>query len=239
VLYPEQSVRANPRRCWNWFLPKNQTLTKGEPAAILALVERTCQQHPIDRSRIFVAGLSAGGAMAAILAEQAPGVFAAAGIAAGVPLHAAHDLRSAPTAMSAGGVPAPWPTPVRLAVMAGRYGRLRVSLWAGADDRVVDPSNTETLGAQFRWLMQIDETRSQKEEREDAEIARWHDRSGQVRVEIWRIEGMAHAWSGGSFRGSHTHPSGPRATDEMLRFFLEDAGQPQPSGGAPLGVRRS
>ena len=95
VLYPEQSPLRNAQRCWNWFLRENQSRSRGEPAAILKLVEEVCGTHAIDRERIFVAGLSAGAAMAAILAEQAPDIFAAAGMMAGVPLHASHDVKSA------------------------------------------------------------------------------------------------------------------------------------------------
>jgi len=101
VLYPEQSKAANASGCWNWFLPEHQSRERGEPAAILQLVEEVSQRHCIDRSRVCVVGLSAGGAMAAILAEQAPDVFAGVGIMAGVALHRSHDVASAFAAMGA------------------------------------------------------------------------------------------------------------------------------------------
>ena len=96
VVYPEQSWRANGLRCWNWFNPKHQARGDGEPAGILRLVDDIVRRFPVDRNRIYVAGLSAGGAMAAILAEQAPDVFSGVGIMAGVPLRAVSGNRSAP-----------------------------------------------------------------------------------------------------------------------------------------------
>lgn len=100
VVYPAQTKAANTSGCWNWFLPEHQTRRLGEPAAILRLIEHLAQQQTIDRSRVVVTGLSAGGAMAAILAEQAPDVFAGVGIVAGVALHASHDVASAFAAMA-------------------------------------------------------------------------------------------------------------------------------------------
>ncbi|MDQ6933178.1 MAG: PHB depolymerase family esterase [Candidatus Eremiobacteraeota bacterium] len=101
VLYPEQTKAANPSGCWNWFLPEHQRRERGEPAAILRLVEEVSRRHPIDANRIFVVGLSAGASMAAILGEQAPDVFAGTGIVAGVALHRSHDVASAFAAMGA------------------------------------------------------------------------------------------------------------------------------------------
>jgi poly(hydroxyalkanoate) depolymerase family esterase len=221
VLYPQQSLRANPLRAWNWFLPEHRARDHGEPAAILELVEEICAQHPIDRSRVFVVGLSADGAMAAILAEQAPDVFAAAGIVAGVQLHAAHNIDSAYAAMRAaaagGGAAAARPRPAR------DYRRMRVSIWTGAHDNVVAPSNAHELAAQFRHLFAIDERRWTVEPGTDATIERWRDRRGEVRVELWEVHAMGHAWSGGSYHGSHTYPPGPQTADELLRFFLPEA----------------
>jgi poly(hydroxyalkanoate) depolymerase family esterase len=220
VVYPEQSLRANPRRCWNWYLEKNQA-RDGEPGEILALVEQLLARFPIDRERVFLAGLSAGGAMAAILAEQAADRFAAVGIMAGVPLHASHDLKSAYAAMNGDMVEARSAAPSAGALPVAGYRRLRATLWTGADDRLVAPRNASILAQQFVRLLGLESAAGMLERRGDAEIARWHDPSGRVRVEVWRVFAMGHAWSGGSFRGSHTDPRGPRASDEMMRFFLE------------------
>jgi poly(3-hydroxybutyrate) depolymerase len=176
------------------------------------------RRHPIDRNRIFVTGLSAGGAMAAILAEQAPDVFAAVGIMAGVRLHASHDLRSARTAMGGGSDPAG--ATVR-GLPSSAYGRMRATVWSGAHDHTVNPSNAEALAHQFLDLFAVARVAEDRRTVGDADVVRWSDTRGLVRVETWSIRGMGHAWSGGSFRGSHTFPRGPEASDAMMRFFLE------------------
>ncbi len=221
VLYPEQSTRANPQRCWNWFLPENQSREAGEPAAILALVEEVCGAQPIDRERVFVVGLSAGAAMAGILAEQAPDVFAAVGIMAGIPLHASHDVKTAYAAMH-GDVTESDIAPViaRDGRAPSDYARLRATIWTGVEDRLVAPSNASVLAHQFLRLLALEDAVETSGERGDADVLRWRDARGTVRVEQWRVPAMGHAWSGGSFRGSHTFPAGPSASQEMLDFFL-------------------
>ena len=221
VVYPEQNLGNNPNRCWNWYLAQHQRRDAGEPAQILSLVNDIVARHPIDRDRIFVAGLSAGGALAAILAEQAPDVFSAVGIAAGVALHASHDLPSAFNAMR--GRIARGDLDALVADAANRacdYGRIRVSIWTGKRDRLVVPENAHVLAEQFRALLGVAGD-GNHESLDGNDVARYRDASGRVRVETWTIGEMAHAWSGGSFRGSHTYPRGPRASDEMMAFFLE------------------
>jgi len=225
VVYPEQSVRANPNRCWNWFLTDHQQRDAGEPAQIISLVRDLIARHPIDRSRVFVTGLSAGGALAAILAEQAPDVFAAVGIVAGVALHASHDVPSAFAAMRGNVAATDLATSANGLVRAGSdYERVRIAIWAGGRDRVVVPLNAVVLTEQFRDLLGVEDRLGETESRGDAEIARFRDSHGRVRIERWEIPAMGHAWSGGSFRGSHTLPSGPRASDQLMSFFLTDDG---------------
>jgi poly(hydroxyalkanoate) depolymerase family esterase len=194
VLYPEQSPLANPRRCWNWFLPDHQTRSAGEPASILELVDAIAMQNGVDRKRIFVCGLSAGAAMAAILAEQAPDIFAAVGIMSGVALHSSHDVESAYEAMRG---ERDYATIGKLiaAHPPASYQRLRVLIWTGEEDTTVAPTNAAVLAQQFRAL-------------------------GCARVELRTISGLGHAWSGGSLRGSHTAPGAPNASETMLEFFL-------------------
>jgi poly(hydroxyalkanoate) depolymerase family esterase len=226
VLYPEQTLRANPRRCWSWYVRKNHVRATGEPAAILELIEQTAQRYPIDRSRIFVAGPSAGGIMSAILAEQAPDVFAAAGICASVALHAGHDIPSGLRAMKA---KVPEEVVTRIAELAPypreAYRNQRVTIWTGVEDKLVDPRNSGIVARQFLGLYGIDSSQMTVESKTGAEVTRWRDADGVVRVELWRIASMGHLWSGGSFRGSHTYPPGPPQSDEMMAFFL--TGVPQ------------
>ena len=227
VVYPEQSVMRNPHRCWNWYAHEHQQRASGEPAEILELARETLERHPIDPARVFVAGLSAGGAMAAILAEQAPDVFAAVGIMAGVALHASRDLATARAAMHGDVEPADVaPLPERRTGDADAYARLRATIWAGGHDHTVAPSNTSLLAKQFLRLLGMTGDHPEHDETPAADVARWRDAAGRVRVEAWRVRDMGHAWSGGSFRGSHTYPRGPRASDEMMAFFLESDGPP-------------
>ncbi|GAC1309258.1 MAG: hypothetical protein NVSMB21_15560 [Vulcanimicrobiaceae bacterium] len=233
MLFPEQSVAANPNRCWNWFLREHQHRASGEPAGIITLVNDIVARHPIDRARIFVAGLSAGGAMAAILAEQAPDVFAAVGIMAGVALHASHDVSTAFAAMHGDVLKAHLHRVVTDPIgSASIYSRLRLSIWTGARDRLVVPQNASVLVDQFMQLIGLGPREGEVERRDGAEIVRFLDDAGRPRIEAWRVDAMGHAWSGGSFRGSHTWPKGPNASDEMMRFFLDDGIRPYRSPGA-------
>lgn len=219
VLYPEQSPFANPQRCWNWFLPEHQSREHGEPAAILDLVARISAQRNIDRERIFVCGLSAGAALAAILAEEAPDVFSAVGIMSGVALHTSHDLHSAREAMR--GEREYAPIGALLRNPHGRaYERLRAMIWTGEEDTTVDPSNALALAAQFRLLLGLHDAPESRLESSEGTILRWSDRRGRTRLELRTIDGLGHAWSGGSLRGSHTAPDSPDAGEAMLRFFL-------------------
>lgn len=221
VAYPEQTERANARRCWNWFLPENQSRTKGEPAAILAIVEEVCERLNVDRSRVFVTGLSAGAAMAAILAEQAPDVFAAVGLVAGIALHVSHDVRTAYSAMR-GDLDADALVPMLTPGEPDAYRRMRAIIWAGARDRTVAPANAQLLAVQFRQLLHLPEDGSELTVMPDGLLSQWSDEHDRVRVVLRTIEELGHAWSGGSLRGSHTAPKGPSASEAIMRFFLDE-----------------
>lgn len=222
VVYPEQTDRANARRCWNWYLPENQSRDRGEPAAILAVVEEIVERLNVDRSRIFVTGLSAGAAMAAILAEQSPDVFAGVGLMAGIALHASHDVRTAYNAMR-GEPDADALRSLLRANDAAAFERLRVIIWTGARDRTVAPANAQLLAKQFLQLLHLPADPAEPTVVDDGLLAQWRDARGTVRVVLRTIEDLGHAWSGGSLRGSHTAPKGPSASEAMMRFFLGDA----------------
>ena len=221
VLYPEQDERANGHRCWNWFLAKNQRRDGDEPAEILRLVERTIEEHGVDRSRVYVAGLSAGASLAAILAEQAPDVFCGLASMAGVALYSAHDADSAYAAMRgewAGGN-------ARIAGDATShrsYRRSRAIIWTGLLDRRVAPQNARRMAAQFAGLYGLDAQPDEEESLADGQRLRWHDGSRRTRVELRELDGIGHAWSGGSLRGSYTAPVGPSFSEAVFRFFLQE-----------------
>lgn len=216
VLYPEQSRGENAQSCWNWFCPRDQKRGSGEPAILAGLAEQTAAEYGVGRDRTFVAGLSAGGAMAVILAETYPDVFAAAGAHSGLPFGAANDVPSAFAAM--GGKIHDGPMPNE----GGPY--VRTIVFHGTEDATVHPENGERI---FRRARQ-GYVSNQTECSEQGEVnGRTHNRTivhdavGTPVVELWRVDGQGHAWSGGSSAGSYMDPRGPDASAEMVRFFFD------------------
>ena len=225
VAYPRQPPSANPSACWNWFNPKDQRRGEGEPSIIAGITRSLLSEFAVDGSRVYVAGLSAGGAMAAIMAALYPELYAAAGIHSGLAYGSAADLPSALAAMRGGASGAPAAMPTRAKPRAGRRnGSVRTIVFHGANDKTVNPSNAAAILAEARagLAAQMHETRKRGVAGGRAYtrtvIA---DASGVVRAEGWAIEELGHAWSGGSPDGSYADPHGPDASREMLRFFLE------------------
>jgi poly(hydroxyalkanoate) depolymerase family esterase len=212
VLYPAQSPQANPQRCWNWFKHTHQQRGRGEPALLAALTRQVMAKHRIDPARVYVAGLSAGGAMAAILGQAYPDLYAAVGVHSGLASGAAKDLPSALAAMRSGAD-----------AEASEAPGIPTIVFHGDADSTVHPANGH-------HVVRASAARSDGEpqaHRERANGGRNYTRhvhrspAGDVLAEHWVVHGSGHAWSGGSRQGSYTDPAGPDATDEMLRFFLE------------------
>ncbi|MEO7055259.1 MAG: PHB depolymerase family esterase [Caldimonas sp.] len=222
VLYPEQAARSNVNRCWNWFVPADQKRGAGEPALIAGMTRHVMQTHAIDADRVFVAGLSAGGAMAAILAREYPDLFAAAGVHSGLRAGAAHDVASAFGAMKSG------PS------SAGRaHPSAPMIVFHGSADSTVAPANGDAVVAAALGTAPAAvaaEERGRTGPGRSWRRTQWHAEAGDriSSAEHWVVEGSPHAWSGGSSTGSYTDPSGPDASAEMLRFFLE---HPRPQHG--------
>lgn len=217
VAYPAQSARANPQRCWNWFDPANQARGAGEPEAVAAMVRALLRRHRIDPQRVYVAGLSAGGAAAMVLGEAYPDLLAAVAVHSGLACGLARDL---PTALAAMREP-------QAALMAGHRPRLPVIVFHGDQDRTVHPRNGELILAQAApdWPASRDEAGQQPGGHRWRRTCRL-DASGHVRCEHWLVEGLGHAWSGGSPKGTFTDPLGPDASREILRFLLAQARAP-------------
>ena len=243
VLYPEQAARSNANRCWNWFVPGDQRRGVGEPALLAGMTRHVIEAHGIDPDRVYVAGLSAGGAMAAILAREYPDVFAAAGVHSGLPAGAAYDVASAFGAMKSGaaaadggagaGPMAGWPLGASTSMWPGTVAApataapTRASapqiVFHGSADSTVAPANGDAVIAAA--LAERGEARPSETSGVAAAGRRWRRtvwRDGDRLVaEQWIVDGAPHAWSGGSRSGSFTDPDGPDASAEMLRFFLE------------------
>lgn len=214
VLYPTQSRAANRQGCWNWFLPAHTQQGQGEASLIADLCRHVVAAHGLDPSRVAVAGLSAGGAMALALAATHPEVFHAVGVHSGLPYGCAHDLPSALAAMRQGAPGRRLPRPVRAIV------------FHGDQDSTVHPANADEILRQVLGTgPQRPEPGAMDVEQGQAPGARrctrrlHRDAAGRVDAEQWVIHGGGHAWSGGQAAGSFTEPQGPDASAEMLRFF--------------------
>ncbi|MGI3899630.1 MAG: extracellular catalytic domain type 1 short-chain-length polyhydroxyalkanoate depolymerase [Janthinobacterium lividum] len=209
VAYPRQTQRANAQKCWNWFDAKDQQRDHGEPALIAGLTREIIATHPVDAGRVYVAGLSAGGAAAAIMAQRYPDLYAAAGVHSGLAAGAATDMPGAFAAMRGGGRSAP-----------GRS--VPTIVFHGDADRTVHPSNGDQVLNQSRGGtgLATAETRGSSDGGMAFTKHVEADAKGRPMLEHWRLHGAGHAWSGGSAAGTYTEPRGPDASREMLRFFL-------------------
>jgi poly(hydroxyalkanoate) depolymerase family esterase len=211
VAYPEQPSGANQAKCWNWFRTGDQQRGGGEPSLIAGITRQIMRDYSIDPKRIYVAGLSAGGAAAAIMAATYGDLYAAVGIHSGLACGAASDLPSAFMAMrQAGGFEAEAGSPVPTIVF---HGDRDTTVHPGNGDRIFEQSANATSS----------ETKVLRGRVPDGHAYTRTivtDRSGRAISEHWNIHGAGHAWSGGSPAGSYTDPRGPDATREMLSFFL-------------------
>ena len=213
VLYPEQSKQANPQRCWNWFKHTHQQRGRGEPALIAGMVGDLMKQHPIDKARVYVAGLSAGGAMAAILGETYPDVFAAVGAAAGAAAGAARDLPSALEAMKQG---------AKRSLSGTAAQPVPTIVIHGDADHTVHPKNGEQVAMASAGAASTATTEPVASPNGRRTTRRVHrNAAGRVVAEHWVVHGSPHAWSGGTRQGSYTDPQGPDATAAMVRFFMD------------------
>jgi len=229
VVYPEQIQRANSHRCWNWFRPIDQQAGRGEPALIAGIVKQVIGEYQVDARRVYIAGLSAGGAMAAIMGQEYPELFAAVGIHSGLPVGVAHDVASALMLMKTG-QSALEPRAVTAAI---NQRMVPVIVMHGDADKTVNPANAARLvqnAVETRLLINPNaplKTDTQHIVATDGHRAYRRTRYTTVNtvsvIEKWELHGAGHAWSGGNAAGSFADDSGPDATLAMLEFFYQHA----------------
>jgi poly(hydroxyalkanoate) depolymerase family esterase len=214
VVYPSQSQAANHSKCWNWFKPGDQQRGLGEPSMIEGITREVMTHYRVDAKRVYVAGLSAGGAMADVMLNTSPDLYAAACVHSGLAHGCAKDLPSALAAMKGG---KPRRKPARGAP------RRPMIVFHGDADATVHPSNATDLVASFdagTTTVDAPATTAQASGRGRGATLQRRVAANGVEAEYWLIHGAGHAWAGGSQRGSYTDPTGPDASAEMLRFFL-------------------
>ena len=203
MIYPEQTRARNAQLCWNWFRPGDQGRDGGEAALLADLAAAVATEHAVPASRVFAAGLSAGGAMAAILAQTHPEVIRAAGVHSGLAPGSACDVMSAFAAMRGDAAP------------GARALDVPAIIFQGSADGTVAPVNAGRLAG----TLTDRRTRTGEAGGRRYDVLTARNAAGHP-VEVWRIEGAGHAWSGGDPAGSHADRAGPDASAEMVRFFL-------------------
>ena len=219
VAYPGQPSSANSLKCWNWFSAGDQLRDKGEPSLIAGITRQIMHEFAVDPTRVYVAGLSAGGAAAAIMGSAYSDLYAAICVHSGLACGAAKDLTSAFSAMRQGG---------SLPLAEGGRRPLPTIVFHGDRDSTVSPLNGDQVIAQSKAGMQLHLTISRGQSAGGISYTRTvqADENGRPILEQWVLHGADHAWSGGSPAGSYTDPRGPDASREMLRFFFENSQSP-------------
>jgi len=258
VVYPEQSRLANLLKCWNWFDPKHQARDAGEPSILAAVVAKVCSTYSVDLDRVYVVGVSAGGAMASILAATYPDLFASLAVFAGAEFKAATSVSTGLAAMAQGG-----PDPLQQGQLAfeamcsglARRNRRRmpVIVFHGLADTRVSPINAEQAIAQ--WGKTNSCLAAEHSENGFALTEKviggevpggyayrkhiYAETDGRLLMEKWLIDGLGHAWSGSPKVSKYGDPNGPHASAEIWRFFCQAGSRSTPSSSPDTSTRES
>jgi poly(hydroxyalkanoate) depolymerase family esterase len=223
VAYPEQPQKYNGLKCWNWFDSSHQQRGRGEPALIASIAERVMHDYSVDARRVYIAGVSAGGAMALNVAYAYPDIFAAAGIHSGIAYGSATSIATALNAMHTGASdPSKLADAVTTALGSARH--FPAIVFQGKADKSVNFVNGDQIVSQLSALYQPKPLSLLEEKSSESNgyhaVTRVYG-NGRPLVEEWMIEELGHAWSGGSKDGTFTDERGPDASREMIRFFFE------------------
>ncbi len=216
VAYPEQTKAANASKCWNWFRPGDQRRDRGEPSLIADVTRQVMRDYAVDPERVFIAGLSAGGAAAAIMGHEYPDLYKAICVHSGLACGSAKDVSSAFAAMRTGGSK-------KANVHFSSKSPLPAIVFHGSADNTVNPSNADQVVHQSRSDASTSAVKSCGRSTGGIDFTRTVEtnEAGKIISEQWILHGAGHAWSGGSKKGSYTDPRGPDASREMMRFFAE------------------
>ena len=227
VLYPAQARTANTQKCWNWFKVSDQQRDVGEPSVIAGLTREIMSAFDVDPRHVYVAGLSAGGAMAAVMGTAYPDLYAAVGVHSGLAYGAARDLPSALAAMKGNSSARACAIQPGVASIDLAARSTRTIVFHGDQDTIVHPRNGDHVilrgthgyhaasGTKPRLIRHSGQVPGGHSYTRDV----YHDANGHPFQEHWTIHGAGHAWSGGCAHASYTDPKGPDAAKEMLRFF--------------------
>lgn len=237
VVYPQQSSFANPSLCWNWFYPINQYRNSGEAGiigGITQVVEQDTTDWTINTHRVYLAGISAGAAMSVIMGAAYPDLYAAIGVHSGLEYQAATSAYAAILAQLYGGPDPAGQGNVAYRTMGSNAHVVPVIVFHGTADTAVAPLNGDQVVQQWMetdaqasggsyhasFAAPSTTTSAQVSGGHSYTIRTWNDTSGKEIQAYWTINGMGHAWSGGSSAGSFTDPAGPSATQAMYLFFM-------------------
>jgi poly(hydroxyalkanoate) depolymerase family esterase len=241
VVYPEQTKEANPLRCWNWFDTKHQARDSGEPSLLSAIVQQVASTHNLDARRVYVAGISAGAAMAVVMGATYPDLFSGVGVMAGLAFKAGTTVETGLAAMKQGGSDPKQQAMLAFkargeSVSAKSVRRMPVIVFHGDADPYLSPVNAEQVIAQWAktndYLDDGEDNDSVKSEPagttegsvpagHDYTRSVYNDRAGRLLMEKWIVKGLGHAWSGSPVASTFADPKGPNASEEMWRFLNE------------------
>lgn len=220
VAWPEQTAEHQQLKCWSWYEPAHQAARAGEPALVAGITREVMATHAIDPRRVYIAGVSAGAAMAVNTAASYPELYAAVGTHSGIPYRAASDVAHAWAVMRTGTSD---PAILAYALQDALGGRAMplIAIHGGADP-VVSPVNSRQLAAQWAGVLRLQSTTPERSTTGGLAVERtvWPGADGKPVIELWIVDGLAHAWSGGSKDGTYTDPRGPDATKVILDFLL-------------------